>query len=203
MNNYRPISIISVFAKLLERVMYNRLISFFHKNNIFTEAQNGFRKGKCIETATQALIERIQEALDKRMYTIGIFIDLSKAYDVLNHELLLEKLSHYGIRGITNPWFRSYLKNRRQSIEINQSDSQNVLVNRIRSPLMELKQGVPQGSVLGPLLFLLYINDLPLNIHGANVVMFADDINMLITDSDRRTSRQDKQSYNRVRMLVQ
>jgi hypothetical protein len=91
MNNCRPVSIISVFAKLLERVMYNRLISFFHRNNIFTEAQNGFRKGKCIETATQALIERIQEALDKRMYTIGIFIDLSKAYDVLHHELLLEK----------------------------------------------------------------------------------------------------------------
>jgi len=91
MDNYRPISIIFVFTKLLERVMYNRLISFFHKNNIFTEAQYGFRKGKCIETATQALIERIQEALDKKIYTIGIFIDLSKAYDVLNHELLLEK----------------------------------------------------------------------------------------------------------------
>jgi hypothetical protein len=86
MNNYRPISNISVFAKLLGRVMYNRLISFFHKNNIFTETQNGFRKGKYIETVTQALIERIQESLDKRIYTIGIFIDLSKAYDVLNHE---------------------------------------------------------------------------------------------------------------------
>jgi len=184
MNNYRQISIISVFAKLLERVMYNRLISFFHKNNIFTEAQYGFRKGKCIETATQALIERTQKDLDKKIYTIGIFIDLSKAYDVLNHELLLEKLSHYGVRGITNSWFRSYLTNRRQSIEINQSDYRNVLVNRFRSSLMALKQGVPQGSVLGPLLFLLYINDLPLNIHGANVVMFVDDINMLITDSD-------------------
>ena len=158
MNNYRPISIISVFAKLLERVMYNRLISFFHKNNIFTEAQYGFRKGKCMETATQALIQRIQEALDKKIYTTGIFIDLSKSYDVLNHELLLEKLSHYGVRGTTNSWFRSYryLTNRRQSIEINQSDYQNVLVNRFRSSLMALKQGVPQGSVLGPLLFLLY-----------------------------------------------
>jgi hypothetical protein len=184
MNNYRPISIISVFAKLLERVMYNRLKYFFHKHNIFTEAQNGFRKGKCIETATQALIERIQEALDKRMYTIGIFIDLSKAYDVLNHELLLEKLSYYGVRGTANLWFRSYLTNRRQSIEINQSDSRNVLVNRYRSLLMEIKQGVPHGSVLGPLLFLLYINDLPLNIHGANLVMFADDVSMLITDSE-------------------
>jgi hypothetical protein len=130
------------------------------------------------------LIERIQEALDKRIYIIGIFIDLSKVSDVLNDELLLEKLSYYGVRGTTNSWFRSYLTNRRQSIEINQSDSRNVLVNRYRSLLMELKQGVPQGSVLGPLLFFLYINDLPLNIHGANLVMFADDISMLITDGD-------------------
>ena len=110
-----------------------------------------------------------------------IILESPTAYQ--NHELLLEKLSHYGVRGTTNSWFRSYLKNRRQSIEINQSDSRNVLVNRFRSPLMTLKQGIPQGSVLGPLLFLLYINDLPLNI-GANVVMFADDINMLITDND-------------------
>jgi hypothetical protein len=78
MNNYRPIAIISVFAKLLERVMYNRLISFFHDNNTFTEAQHGFIKGKCIETATQALIERIQEALDKRIYTIGILLIYQK-----------------------------------------------------------------------------------------------------------------------------
>jgi hypothetical protein len=102
MDNYRPTAIISVFTKLLEMVMYNRLISFFQKNNIFTEAQNGFRKGKCIETATQALTEKIQETLDKRLHIIGIFIDLSKAYDVLNHEVLLEKLSCYGIRCTTN-----------------------------------------------------------------------------------------------------
>ena len=119
-----------------------------------------------------------------RILTIGIFIDLSKAYDVLNHELLLEKLLSYGVRGTTNLWFRSYLTNRRQSIEINHSDPRYVCVNRYRSCLKEIKQGVPQGSVLGPLLFLLYINDLPLNIHGASLVMFADDINVLISESD-------------------
>jgi hypothetical protein len=126
----------------------------------------------------------IQEALDKQVHTIGIFIDLTKAYDVLNHELLLEELSSYGIRGTMNSWFRSYLTNRRQFIEINRSDCSNVMVNRYRSSSMEIKQGVPQGSVLGPLLFLLYINNLPLNIHGANLVMFANDINVLIMDSD-------------------
>jgi hypothetical protein len=85
----------------------------------------------------------IQEALDNRVHTIGIFVDLTKAYDVLNHKLLLEKLSSYGIRGSTNAWFRSYLTNRRQFIEINQSDSSNVMVIRYMSSFMEIKQGMP------------------------------------------------------------
>jgi len=126
----------------------------------------------------------IQEALDKQVNTIGIFTNLTKAYDVLNHKLLLEKLFRYGIRGSMNSWFRSYLTNKSQFIELNQSDSSCVTVNRYSSSSTEIKQGVPQVSVLGPLLFLLYINDLPLNIHGANLGTYADDINVLITDSD-------------------
>ena len=90
MQNYRPISIIPVFAKLLERLMYNRMTSFLYENKILSEAQNGFRKGNSIETALQSYIERIQESLDKCVHTTGIFIDLSKSYDVLNHILLLE-----------------------------------------------------------------------------------------------------------------
>jgi hypothetical protein len=117
--------------------MYNRLLSFFQKNGVFSEAQNSFIKGKSIETAVQSFLERIQEALDKRILTIGIFIDLSKAYDVLNHELLLEKLLSYGVRGTTNSWFRSYLTNRMQSIEINRRDPRYVCVNSYRSRLMK------------------------------------------------------------------
>jgi hypothetical protein len=125
----------------------------------------------------------IQGALDKQVHTIGIFIDLTKAYDVLNHKLLLAKLSSNGIRGTMNSWCRSYLTNRRQFIEFNKSDSSSVKVNRYKSSFMEIKQGVSQGSALRPLSFLLYINDLPLYIHGANLVTFADDINVLITDN--------------------
>jgi len=117
--NYRPISIISVFAKLLERFMFNRLIPFFYENKILTEAQNGFRKGKCVETAVQSFIEINQEALDKGVHSIGIFIDLTKAYDTFSHKVLLEKSSSYRIGGITNLWFKSYLTNRKQCIEIN------------------------------------------------------------------------------------
>ena len=92
--------------------MCNRMIFFLQENGVLTETRYGFRKGKCLEVAVQAFIEKIQEALDNRVYSVGIFIDLTKAYDTLNHKVLLEKLSSYGIRGIANLWFKSYLSNR-------------------------------------------------------------------------------------------
>ena len=173
------------FSKILEKLMFNRLTAFLDDTKALTGAQNGFRKGKCIETAVQSFIQQTQEALDKRAQAIGIFIDLSKVYDTLNHTRLLEKLVLYGIRGVAYLWFKSYLTHRRQYTEVKQGISGSNLVISHKSSLKDIKQGVPQGSVLAPLLFFIYVNDLPLNINNANVIMFADDINVLIIDRDK------------------
>jgi hypothetical protein len=137
--------------------MYNRLISFVVKNNVFLEAQNGFGEKKPTETASQLFIESIQEALDKGVHAIGLFFDLSRAYDVINNDLLLDKLNSYGIRGKTYSWFKSYLTYHVQFVERNQTDHKNAQQNRYISSSREIMHGVPQGSVLGPLFIHSYI----------------------------------------------
>jgi len=117
--------------------------------------------------------------LKKKLNPIRIFLDLTKAYDILNHKVLLSKLHYYGIRGVANFWFESYLSHRKQCVEINNTDK------GIRiSTTKEIKHGGPQGSILGPILFSLYINDLSLNITGTKIVLFADDTNILVTDGN-------------------
>ena len=113
---------------------------------------------------------------------IGIFLDLSRAYDVLNHKVLLSKLNLYGVRGVANSWFESYLSRRKQCVEIN-----TLNMGTCVSTIKETKHGVPQGSILGPILFSLYINDLPLNVSGTKIVLFADDTNILVSDENKNT----------------
>jgi hypothetical protein len=144
--NYRPISILSVFSKILEKLMYNSLTSFIIKNNILTEAQHGFRANKSTETASQSFLESIQDAVDRGQHAIEIFFDLTKAYDVINHDILLGKLNSYGIRGMTNSWLKSYLAHRKQFVEINQINGRRQ--NKYISSSKEMKHRVPQGSVL-------------------------------------------------------
>ena len=180
--NYRPIALLSVFSKLLEKLVYNRLGAFIKGNGVLSEAQHGFRIMKSTETALQTFIQSTQKVFEKKFNPIGIFLDLTKAYDVLSHKVLLSKLHSYGIRGMANLWFESYLSHHKQCVEINTADKGiRVLTTK------EIEHGVPQGSILGPILF-SYINDLPLNITGTKTV-FADDTNILVTDENTKNIR--------------
>jgi hypothetical protein len=110
--NYRPISIVSVLSKPLEKLMHDRLLLFLKRHNTLTSEQHGFMESKSTETASHSFVQSVQEALDKHLHEIGIFLDLSKAYDAINHKRLLDKLDSYGNRGLVNNWFQPYLTNR-------------------------------------------------------------------------------------------
>jgi hypothetical protein len=177
---YRPISHSSVFSKIIEKLVYSRLMSFATKNNILNDIQHGFCEGKSTETAIHAFLKNIQKAIEKKINLIGIFLDLSKAYAVLDHKILLFKLDAYGIRGLVNQWLKSYLCNQKQYVEINYMENTSWISEKFTSTLKEKKGGVPQGSVLGPVLFLLHISDFPINIQRGRTALFADDTNMQI-----------------------
>ena len=179
--NYRPISLLSNINKLLEKVIHERTYSFLEKFNCFYKYQYGFRKGHSTNHALIEITEKIRKALDSRKFACGIFVDLQKAFDTVNHEILLEKLEHYGIRNISNSWFRSYLNNRKQLVSL----------NGVESETKTIKHGVPQGSVLGPLLFVIYINDLHNAIIHSQSYHFADDTHLLnINNSPKKVQKQ-------------
>ena len=167
--NYRPISLLPNISKIFERVMYSRLDNFLNMSEIIYKFQFGFRKNYSTNHALLSIIEQIRGALDKNMFTCSVFIDLEKAFDTVNHQILVSKLNHYGIRGVTNKWFSSYLSNRYQRVSFNGVSSQRLPITR----------GVPQGSILGPLLFLIYINDMNLAVEHSTIYHFADDTNLL------------------------
>ena len=142
-SNYRPISLLSNIDKILEKLMHNRLMKFLTEQKILYLKQFGFRKNFSTAHPIINLIDSIENAFDQNKFACGVFIDLKKAFDTVDHEILLKKLWHYGIRGIANDWFESYLPNRMEYISI----------NGILSDLLKVNFRVPQGSILGPLLF--------------------------------------------------
>ena len=164
LGNYRPISLLPLFGKLFEKVIATRLADFLDINNILTARQFGFRKSHSTELAAVKLYDHFLNKLDKKETTCSIFLDLAKAFDSVNHQILLAKLYKYNIRGSALDLFRSYLTNRWQYVKLNNTKSDMKLIDI----------GIPQGSILGPLLFLLYINDLP-NASNFYVKLFADD----------------------------
>ena len=162
--NYRPVSLTSLCCKLQEHILTSNIRKHLSKHEILTNSQHGFRERRSCETQLLTLVHELASNMDKGTRTDLIILDFAKAFDKVPHERLLRKISHYGIRGQTLSWIRAFLSNR----------SQRVVVDGIQSESAPVISGVPQGSVLGPLLFLLFINDLPNNIYSS-VRLFADD----------------------------
>ena len=167
-SNYRPISVFPCFFKILERIIYNRLHKYLTATKKLYPKQFGFQGGHSTEHAIVKLVNQTYESFERNKYTLCVFIDLSKAFDTVNHSVLINKLQMYDVTGVSLAWFCSYLANRKQYISLGhnrKTGTQNILC------------GVPQGPILGSLLFLLYVNDLP-NSSVLEPIMFEDDTNL-------------------------
>ena len=172
--NYRPLSLLSIFSKIIEKRMHKRLYKLIEMISLLHPLQFGFLEKHSTLHTLVSLTESIKGSIDNGSYGCGIFIDLQKAFDTVNHQILLQKLEHYGIRGIANCWFSSYLSARKQYVSVNGHISDH----------LNISCGVPQGSVREALLFLLYSNDLPNVSKLLTFYLFADDRNIYLSSPD-------------------
>ena len=177
LDNYRPISVLLCFSKILERIIYNIVYTYLQKNKILYCKQFGFQAGHFTDHAIIQLLNQIYENFEENKYTLGVFIDLSKAFDTVDHKRLLSKLEIHGINGNMLKWFESYLTNRKQYIQIDKET---------KIALQDVTCGAPQGLMLGPLLFLIYVNDLQYASNLIEPIMFADDTNLFYAERDKK-----------------
>lgn len=178
--NYRPISVLPSMSKVFEKAVLNRLWTFLDKYNIIFKNQHGFVKNRSTTSAMFALIDDIVANLDEGMVSAGVFFDLSRAFDTISHELLLGKIDALGVRGLALDWFDSYLRGRKQCVGVSSVDESGYLRHYI-SPELSTLGGVPQGSILGPTLFLLYINNLSQSVGSARTFLYADDASLSLS----------------------
>ena len=172
--NYRPISVLPILSKLLEKAVHTQLSTFLERNNLLNDSQFGYRENRSTDLASALLIVSIRKNGDNGLLTGTLFLDLSKAFDTINHDLIIKKLASYGVGNHETNWFSDYLFCR----------SQTVIVGNQKSSKFNVSCGVPQGSILGPLIFLMFFNDFPEQLSRANCLQYADDTVIYFASSD-------------------